>query len=92
MTTEIRVDPSDYLGGGNWGGTWVTVPDRLGEEVTSLPSPQAISAKVLAWASCYVTDDIEVSIPDGARCSRDEVVQIQAMLARALVEFDKRNR
>lgn len=82
MTTEIRVEPSDYRGG----GVVVPVPDRLGANVAA-----QFGASVLAWASCYVTDDIEIGITDGARCSREEVVQLQAMLARALVEFDKRN-
>lgn len=80
---EIQVRTSDYRGG----GVVVPVP-RLGADVAAQFGG---SVSVLAWASCYVTDDIEIGIPDGARCSRDEVVQLQAMLARALVEFDKRN-
>lgn len=81
---EIRVKASDYRGG----GVHVPVPDRLGADVAAQFGG---SASVLAWASCYVADDIEVWVAEGARCSREEVEQLQAMLARALVEFDKRN-
>ncbi len=81
---QIQVEASDYRGG----GVHVPVPDRLGADVAAQFGG---SYSVLAWASCYVADDIEVSIPEYARCCREEVEQLQAMLARALVEFDKRN-
>lgn len=81
---EVQVEACDYRGG----GTRVAVPDRLGDDVAA---GFGSGVSVLAWASCYVTNDIEVSIPDGARCSREEVEQLQAMLARALVEHGRRS-